>query len=251
MVSLALPQITMDDYIYCWSLVNTRTFYYTPPTKAKSKKVVDPNENMALNPFADYFNHSSRGCVVEFSKDGFEITTTEKIEVGDEVYISYGKHGNDFLLAEYGFVMDNNEWDDVSLDDLVLGAMNEEQRELVKENRFEGKYVLDKQGPCYRTQVALRAMIMPERRWLRYIAGSADDEEADQKRVDELLYQLLGKMKGMALKRLDDVNLLRKKGREEEQQPCEMLIKRWKQILDMAIDYTGDVHVVLDMPTSS
>lgn len=250
MVSLALPQITMDNYTYCWSLVNTRTFYYTPPTKAKSKKVVDSNENMALNPFADYFNHSSRGCVVELSKDGFEITTAESIEKGEEVYISYGKHGNDFLLAEYGFVMDDNEWDDVSLDDLVLEVMNQEQRELVKENRFEGRYVLDKQGPCYRTQVALRAMVMSERRWLMYIAGS-DDGEASQEKVDELLYQLLGKLKGMALKRLEDVNLLRRKGREEEQQPCGMLIKRWQQILDMAIGYMGDVQVVLDLPTSS
>lgn len=239
MVNPALPQITMDDYIYCWSLVNTRTFYYAPPSKAKSKKVVDPNENMALNPFADYFNHSSHGCVVEFSKDGFEITTTESIEKGEEVYISYGKHGNDFLLAEYGFVMDVNEWDDVSLDDLVLEAMNEQQRELVKENRFEGRYVLDKQGPCYRTQAALRAIVMPERRWLRYIAGS-DDGEAEQEKVDELLKGLLRKLKEQALKKILEVATLERQNRIEDKQPCEMLTKRWSQICNMTKEWTGE-----------
>lgn len=202
---------------------------------------------MALNPFADYFNHSSLGCSVEFSSQGFEISvsgdsTPDGYDVGDEVYISYGKHGNDFLLAEYGFIMDHNLWDDVSLEELVLGEMMEEQRELVKENGFYKKYVLDREGACYRTQVALRAMVVPERRWLRFIAGS-DDGEADQQKVDELLKKLLGTLKADSLEKVEMLEGLKKEGKEDSGQ-IDCLIKRWKQIVKMVINVCGPSVVI-------
>lgn len=245
-VSAAFKEITRGEYEYTWCLVNTRTFYYTPPSKSKSRKVADPNENMALNPFADYFNHSSLGCSVVLSSQGFEISVSgdsrpDGYDKGDEIYISYGKHGNDFLLAEYGFIMDHNLWDDVSLDKLVLEAMSKEQRELVRENGFEGKYVLDREGACYRTQVALRAMVVPERRWLRFIAGS-DDGDADQEKVDELLSMLLGRLKADALDKIEKLEDLKKEGKDSGQIDC--LIRRWRQIVKMAINVCGPLVVI-------
>ena len=247
-VKAAFPGISRDDYLYTWCLVNTRTFYYTPPSKSKARRPVDPNENMALNPFADYFNHASLGCAVEFSSQGFEISvsadsTPKGYEKGDEVYISYGKHGNDFLLAEYGFIMDDNLWDDVSLDSLVLGSMTPEQRELVRENGFEGRYVLDREGPCYRTQVALRAMVVPERRWLRFIAGS-DDGDADRAAVDELLGKLLGGLKQEAMEKIERLEELGRGG-EEEQGRIECLIRRWRQIVKLVLNVCGPSVVIL------
>ncbi len=62
---------------------------------------------MAQSPFSDYFNHTSSpsACNVLFSSSGYTITTPAKIKQGEEVYISYGNHSNDFLLTEYGFIL--------------------------------------------------------------------------------------------------------------------------------------------------
>ncbi|CAI4214496.1 unnamed protein product [Parascedosporium putredinis] len=43
----------------------------------------------------------------------------EEYGAGEEVYICYGRHSGDFLLAEYGFSPDENAWDEVSLDEVV------------------------------------------------------------------------------------------------------------------------------------
>lgn len=86
---------------------------------------------------------------------------------------------------------------------------------MVKENTFEGRYVLDKPGPCYRTQVALSAIIMHERRCLCYIAGP-DDGKADQEKVDESLKTFLGKLSGQALKKMSEVEAVERQGKRED-----------------------------------
>lgn len=37
---------------------------------------------------------------MKFDEDGYTLRATEDYEEGDEVYMSYGGHPNDFLLAE-------------------------------------------------------------------------------------------------------------------------------------------------------
>lgn len=37
---------------------------------------------------------------MKFDEDGYTLCATEDYEEGDEVYMSYGGHPNDFLLAE-------------------------------------------------------------------------------------------------------------------------------------------------------
>ena len=39
-------------------------------------------------------------CDVKFNADGYTLSASENYEAGDEVYMSYGDHPNDFLLAE-------------------------------------------------------------------------------------------------------------------------------------------------------
>jgi hypothetical protein len=228
-VSAAFPSLSKDRYLYSWLLVNTRTFYYTAPITPKRPRPKDPNECMALNPFADYFNHACTGCVVEFSPAGFEITANRVCEVGEEIYISYGKHSNDFLLAEYGFIMDENECDEVCLDELLLQEMTKEQKEMVKDAGFLGNYALDHEGVCYRTQVALRALCVPGRRWQRFVTGE-DDGEKDQPKADELLSKLL---KQSELTALDTIDKLSPFLNTEDEYQAETLIRRWKQILHL------------------
>ena len=118
-VSTAFPTLSYDHYLYNWLIVNTRTFYFTS-RKIKTKNPLNRDDCMALIPFADYFNHADVGSVVTFSPSGYKICTDRQIEKGEEIYISYGNHSNDFLLAEYGFILDENKWDEISLDELIL-----------------------------------------------------------------------------------------------------------------------------------
>lgn len=193
---------------------------------------------MALNPFADYFNHTSSAsaCEVEFSSAGYSITTPSAIEEGDEVYISYGNHNNDFLLAEYGFILagDTNEWDEVDLSTYVLEILSAEQKEFLKDEGFLGDYVLDREKVCHRTQVALRCACLPVGKWRRFVSG-ADDGEREQGQVDLLLLRILGKCKADVGRKLEQVDAL---GEEMEEQR-DTLGRRWRQIavlLQRAVD---------------
>lgn len=200
-----IKMITRDDYLYAWLLVNTRTFYHETPKTKKFKK----EDRMVLQPVADLFNHTSydpsadekegnkKTCSVAFSPTAFTITTTRPYNEGEEVYICYGNHSNDFLLVEYGFLFDENVWDEVCIDDAILPLLDQHQptpvgqsqqpkkitrrlnergkkdpkstseqqppksrKILLEETGFLGNYNLDPRNPtgCYRTQVALRAI---------------------------------------------------------------------------------------------
>ena len=143
---------------------------------------------MALTPFADYFNHADVAAADALvGPHGYAITASQAIMKGAEVYISYGNHSNDFLLAEYGFVLENNKWDEVLLDDLLLPLFTEEQRRKLREMDFLGKYVLDGEGVCYRTRIALRLFVLPVTQWQRLLSSGLVDNDQHQGAVDGIL----------------------------------------------------------------
>jgi len=195
---------------------------------------------MVLQPVADLFNHASQGCDVSFDHSHFTVTTDRAYDEGEEVYICYGRHGNDFLLVEYGFILSSssstdgngntntNKWDEISLDEILLPQLSKSQKEILQEVGFLGNYVLDSETVCHRTQVALRlllssssssssngnrngrgdagsATIMTISQWRAFVAGETDGQEEEeyhhQERVDALLVRLLRKY----LERIDGV----------------------------------------------
>ena len=181
---------------------------------------------MALNPFADYFNHTDApGCTVDLSSKGYAIIADKVIEEGEEIYISYGSHSNDFLLVEYGFILDENRWDELSLDAFILPLLSEMQKEQLEEAGFLGKYVLDGDDVCYRTQVALRVLCLPTRKWQRFLTG-IDEGKVDRATVDQALGNILESCLNQAdknLKRLNNLDCGLPSQRET-------LKQRWQQI---------------------
>ena len=86
----------------------------------------------------------------QWSEKRYQVILTP-IESGEEVFTSYGSHSNDFLMAECkdhemnqlqdqpssysldGFILQNNQWDSVPLDDILLPMLSEDsQRALLK-----------------------------------------------------------------------------------------------------------------------
>jgi hypothetical protein len=120
--SQGFPELDEKSFLYKWLIVNTRTFYWTVPG---IKKLPIPDDCMALNPFADDFNHADEGCKVEYGPMGFKTLSDRVYEKDDETFISYGRHNNDFLLAEYSFILPENKWDELQLDHITLRTIQE------------------------------------------------------------------------------------------------------------------------------
>ncbi|OTB02869.1 hypothetical protein M426DRAFT_74354 [Hypoxylon sp. CI-4A] len=221
-VSAAFPdQLDEARYRYAWMLVNTRTFYYVN-TKLKKRSADD---HMCLQPVADLFNHGDEGCNVAFDREGFAVKSMRSYAKDEEVKICYGRHSGDFLLVEYGFVMDDDRWDEILLDDVLLPRLSDRQKEKLDEVGFLGKYILDREAVCHRTQVALRILCCNVREWGRFVDG-IDDGERSQQKVDNLILELLREQKQKAQETISQIGAL---GKGDVQQK-EVLIKRWTQI---------------------
>ncbi|KAK7991519.1 hypothetical protein PG988_000313 [Apiospora saccharicola] len=109
MISQAIPSVREEEFRYYWFIINTRTFLYDMPETQR----YNWEDRLAIVPVADMFNHAENRAY----------------EVGEEVFVSYGDHSNDFLLAEYGFLMTNNCWDVISIDDIVIPRLDEAGKE--------------------------------------------------------------------------------------------------------------------------
>jgi len=224
-VSKAFPDLSEEKYIYNWLLINARTFYYVAPGTGKIPK---PDDCLALNPFGDYFNHSDQGCEVTFGAEGFTITSDRVYKKGEEVYISYGKHSNDFLLAEYGFVLAEKSWDEARLDSIILPRFNASQCYHLRHAGFYGNYALDSNGICHRSQVALRLLCLPLKAWKKFVSGGESGDK-DQPKVNKALHDAL---KSYESKIKDVSNHLSTLTNSCENQRG-ILDQRWTQILHL------------------
>lgn len=257
--SMVNAACSRDEYLYAWLLVNTRTFYFVTPKTEKLHK----DDHMVLQPVADLFNHTDQGgCNVTFDYDGsFSFRTTRPYEKGEEVHISYGRHSNDFLLVEYGFVLPSNKWDEVRLDDALLPSLTKAQKEALDDVGFLGNYVLDRETVCHRTQVAARLLLTQRRStryggllssmedWRRFVSG-LDDGDRSQRRVDEILVALLKDYLGVitkARRQVESITLQDEndKGTDEKTDKSktkmnesrrELLLRRWSQIEELVGD---------------
>ena len=254
--------IDHDEYIYYWFLVSTRTFYWTapaaPPPKLKGKKSpaakralvkqkreqkekeekIDHDDCISLAPFADMFNHTPNGSVsVTFTTDGYTLSALQDITKGQELSISYGNHSNDFLLVEYGFLIPSQEncWDEMALDGLLEGLFDEEKKQVVKDKGYWGKWILDGEGICYRTKVALALLYegMTRGRWERMVDSGEDGGESVKKAIETIVVRVLVEHRAVIEKRLREIEEI-KEGTDSQKG---MLRERWKQIESFVVRY--------------
>jgi hypothetical protein len=257
-----LPSITKSLFTYVWLIVNTRTFYWnypdlpnSHPRLPKRRTKLTGDDCYAMCPFMDYFNHSDVGCDPEVDAKGYSVTADRAYKAGEEVFVSYGAHTNDFLLAEYGFILDSNKRDAIPLDQLLLPLLDKEQVTALKEDGFYGNYTLFAEGSgnetiCHRTQAVLRLLVLDPKRYSAFVGGD-DDGAREQKRLYEYLVGLLTKYSRQVMDTLEEVEALKivevegeKKGRKlrssgSETEPSvrasqkDTLVRRWKQIREI------------------
>lgn len=234
--------LTKSKYVRAWLLVNSRTFYYTTPRSEATLPSHD--DRIAMQPVADLFNHAAdRGCRAAYAAQGFSFVADRLYKEGAEVPISYGAHANDALLVEYGFVLaDNNRWDEVSLDAVLVPRLASSPQDIVREDLetagFWGNYMIDAATPggCYRTQVALRRLLCgtgaaKRTAWLQFVEGGGDDEDEEEGSEDrqDILLECLDDMAEVAHKTLTKIERLAKSNVGTESQR-NLLALRWRQI---------------------
>ncbi|KAK0723961.1 hypothetical protein B0T21DRAFT_293899 [Apiosordaria backusii] len=222
-------------FLYNWLLVNTRTFYHeTPKTERLSK-----DDKMILQPVADLLNHADEGCEVSFDLACFTITADRDYKQGEEICICYGRHSNDFLMVEYGFCPEENKWDEVCIDEVVLEEMTNEQKQKLEEKGFLGGYMIDERTPggCYRTRVALMLKCVSSAEWERLVDEGEDGGEEVKRLVDRVVVKVLKKY----LKKCKGaIGELKQLGSS-----AEMVLKRWRQIQKAVEDSLGELELVV------
>ena len=112
----------LSRFAWAWFAVNTRAVYFE---SIDGNIFVDDSENsrdrrsennLALAPFLDMFNHSSdvtvqvgRADSIDFDEGVYQIRSTNtSYKKYEQVFINYGQHDNLKLCLEYGFVLDHN-----------------------------------------------------------------------------------------------------------------------------------------------
>ncbi|EFQ91062.1 hypothetical protein PTT_12198 [Pyrenophora teres f. teres 0-1] len=225
-VSKVYSNVSHEQYLHSWLLVNTRSFYCTTPSMER----LPHDDRLAILPVADLFNHADVGCEAQFASENYSFIADRTYRAGEELYISYGTHSTDFLLAEYGFVPAENRWDVVCLDEAILPRLNDDQKEALKDRGFLGKYILEpKTGGCFRTQVALRMLCCTREQWEQFVDFEAGDEFAP--RVRSTLKEILESFVKTIHRTVEGVEKLNV-GQVEQR---ESLVKRWGQIETLVV----------------
>lgn len=166
---------------------------------------------------------------------GFTITCNREYNPGEEVFLSYGPHSNDFLLVEYGFILDTNKWDETKLDHIIIPKLSKTRKEALDDRGFLGNYTIDPSQPCFRTQVVLRALALPGNRWRAFSDGF--DEGADEREdVDGRLVEILKQYE----REVDKVNKQVEDLSESDRRS--VLQKRWGQIRNIVEELLLEVE---------
>ncbi|RAH75529.1 uncharacterized protein BO66DRAFT_310466 [Aspergillus aculeatinus CBS 121060] len=238
MVAAVFPNTDWDQFSYHWLIVNTRSFFYLVPGQEPPE---DRNDAMALLPFADYFNHSDVACNVKFDGLHYVFRAAREYDEGDEIYMSYGPHPNDFLFTEYGFYLEENESETLYLDAIIFKDLGPKLQEELDFHQYLGyitvanpgptrNYQLTAGGVCYRTEIAAAITYMTPKDWQDHVLGYSS-QSVDERRSAKVVQNWIGayiEEADTAIRYLESV--LSGKSDQFHPEKVQMLLNRWRQI---------------------
>lgn len=229
MANAAFHSISEDMFLHAWYLGATRAFYYETDKTLKYPW----HDRLAMLPLADLFNHSAKGCNAAFTSKSYTIVADRKYMAGSEVTTSYGEHSNDYLLAEYGFILDENDFDHVCLDTVIFPRLTEALRTELQRKEMLGEFLwrpgMKRTGKLW---VAVRLLSGADTAvkgtWPALRQGK-EDESGSLAKADELVQQLLAEYEPEAGDKLRHARAATA-GSDYQRQT---LVKRWDQIVAM------------------
>ncbi|KAL4889503.1 hypothetical protein BDV59DRAFT_116587 [Aspergillus ambiguus] len=243
----AFPDADWETFVYHWLIVGSRSFYYVSPGKEPGNWV----DALTMVPFADYFNHANDdACEVLFRNQQYTFTANRRYEKGEEIYMSYGPHSNDFLLVEYGFFLDDNPCDAIFLDDIILRDFTQTERNVLASevtqptHEHSGGYAVERAGPNLFIRYASSLKFMTREAWKAYVENGSPVSGTEKS--TNLLNRWIGvyvQESNIVISIIQSMlhRIQPEADREGEKQKLELLLKRWKQIQQLC-------QTALDMP---
>lgn len=139
-----------DRFLWAWMCINSRCLYMEQPL------AVTKDCNFTMAPFVDFLNHSPLdACRIKITASGFNVFATTPYKSGDQLLFCYGPHSNEFLLAEYGFVLPSNSYDSIDVSSSILDLLLPRQKHFLQALDYLGEYTICRDHYSFRTQVAL------------------------------------------------------------------------------------------------
>lgn len=149
-----LDYIPINLFLYSWICINSRCLYMDNPL-SKNK-----DDCMTMAPYVDFLNHCAlHHCGIKASSLGFYVFAMRDFEPGEQLFLSYGPHSNEFLLCEYGFMLVQNHWNDLNITEYITKLLLDSQKEFLQLNGYYGDYTVSSLlDISFRTEVALAVL---------------------------------------------------------------------------------------------
>ena len=124
---------TLEDFMRTRALVNSRIFGIK----------IDDVEDDSIVPYADMFNYKYMSDMTHWTfsteTNSFVIKAKHPIKAEEEVFVYYGNKPNSNFFQFYGFVVDNNENDEVYFK-VAINPKEKAKLEAVKRDSAERKF---------------------------------------------------------------------------------------------------------------
>ncbi|KAL6230874.1 hypothetical protein BDW75DRAFT_221520 [Aspergillus navahoensis] len=219
------PETEWKDVAYNWAIINSRSFYYVSPGKNEPS---DWNDAIGMVPFADYFNHKDdASCEIIFSGGHYKFQAARPYEKGEEIYMNYGPHSNDFLLVEYGFYLDDNPSDGVYLDGIILPELTRSEKKELAEMECFGNFEITASGADSSTMAAASIKYMSRQEWRDYVAG-VSEMGFDASKTASIIRGWIEVYLRECTTAI--ASLVEVPKSQEEKDKVELILARWKQI---------------------
>ncbi|ODV97945.1 hypothetical protein PACTADRAFT_21700, partial [Pachysolen tannophilus NRRL Y-2460] len=184
-----------DLFLRFWLCCNSRCLYMKLDEKLNQKN----EDNFTMVPFVDFLNHDvEENCFVKVT-NAFKIYSGLIYKPRSQIYLSYGPHSNEFLLCEYGFLLNRNEnrWNciDLSKEILALFEKNPEKIAFLKKIDYYDNYFITTTDISFRIEIALAVLSEKDinsKNLKLFIEGMTDGSHYRKERT-KILSNLLNK----------------------------------------------------------
>ncbi|QID83532.1 Ribosomal protein lysine methyltransferase [Saccharomyces pastorianus] len=230
------PIYTNDElfslFLHNYFTINSRCLYAEIPVKRN-----DRLSNFTMVPYVDFLNHTCEvdlHCYPQLDTllkseanenigiGQFSIRCGERLynNINEELFLNYGAHSNDFLLSEYGFVVNENEWNYLDISNDVIELINDDKMEVqtfLSKHDYWGDYTINKNEISYRIIVALSYYVTRDERRVQKFTEGYISEDYFKPKITPVLQMLLTSLVATYTKTL---NQLEKKANTAEDKLC-------------------------------